>query len=100
MSLVYFFGILSMVTGIAIALLGMPAQIHKTWKNQSTQGLSLTFWIIACINVSFWTVYGLLKTPIDWFIVATNVTLVVGSGTMLFQFLLYRGSPRKESKQE
>jgi uncharacterized protein with PQ loop repeat len=91
-----FLGGAATAMGIIVALVGLPAQIIKNYKNKSTKGLSLSFWLLAYINCWFWLSYGSVKDIPDWFIIIANIPFLLFASIILFQFFLYRKHPPGE----
>jgi len=81
---------------------GMSAQIHSNYKCKSTKSLSflmifLYFWVFFS-----WGLYGMLKSPADWYIVLPNFLGILAVTIILFQFWVYRKIPSQiiQAKQE
>ncbi len=61
------------IIGYAAALLTTLAfvpQVVKTWKTRSTKDISLLMFIVFCVGVLLWMVYGLLLNSVP--IIAAN----------------------------
>ena len=88
-----FLGGAATAMGIIVALVGLPAQIVKNYKNKSTKGLSISFWLLAYINCWLWLSYGSMKAVPDWYIIIANIPFLCFASIILFQFILYRQQP-------
>ena len=83
------FGMIALVTSLALALVGFPSQIYLNYRRKSTDGFSFIFTTIALPNSIAWFLYGMSKHEIDWFIVIANILCIVLLSMLLFQFLIY-----------
>lgn len=90
MRTVEIFGWLALIITVLYTCLGIPAQIRQNVKQKSTAGLSLTTYILSLMCFSVWVVYGALKTPRDWFIIASNFPGAIFIAVILHQFWKYR----------
>ncbi|MGL5080637.1 MAG: SemiSWEET transporter [Microcoleaceae cyanobacterium] len=84
MTLVTLIGLLA---GTCTTVAFLP-QVLKTWKTKSTQDVSLEMFIIFCIGVSLWLIYGLLLQDLP-IIIANVLTLILASIILGFK-LKYR----------
>jgi uncharacterized protein with PQ loop repeat len=91
-----FFGTAATVMGIIVAIVGLPAQIIKNYKNKSTKGLSISFWLLAYINCWLWLTYGSTMDIPDLYIIIANIPFLFFTSIILFQFFLYRKNPPGE----
>ncbi|MDH5609324.1 MAG: SemiSWEET transporter [Cyclobacteriaceae bacterium] len=59
-------------------------QAIKAWKNKSARDLSLPTFLLLCIGLAAWMVYGILlsNTPI---ILANSITLALASTILYFK---------------
>jgi len=71
-------------------VLGLPLQIQKNRRNRSTAGLSLFMSVLLLCTFSVWVVYGMVKHPHDWYIVASNFPGALCVSVLLYQFWKYR----------
>jgi len=53
-----FYEILGLLAATLTTVSFLP-QVYKTWKTKSTEGLSLTMYLIFFIGVVLWLIYGL-----------------------------------------
>ncbi|QPJ66492.1 MAG: hypothetical protein G3M78_14230 [Candidatus Nitrohelix vancouverensis] len=67
--------LLGYVAGMLTTLAFVP-QVTKTWKTRSAADISLTMFIVFCVGVACWLVYGILihSTPM---ILANVLTLIL-----------------------
>lgn len=79
--------ILGIVAGMLTTGSFVP-QVVKTIRTKDTKGLSLTMYLITCIGILLWLIYGtlLMNIPI---LAANSVTLVLAA-TILFLKLKYK----------
>jgi MtN3 and saliva related transmembrane protein len=78
----------------AIQLLGLVAgslttasflpQVIKTWKSRSAKGLSLSMFLVFCVGVFLWLVYGIMVKDLP-IIIANLITLVLASTLLIFK---------------
>lgn len=73
--------------------IGLPAQIVQNHRVRSVGGLSLLMTLLLTCTFLAWVAYGLVKSPIDWFIVISNFPGAVCVVALLAQFALYRRPP-------
>ena len=88
MTFAFIIGILTVVTSLAVKLIGYPAQIVQIQKNKKVDGLSLTLAIISFVTYICWTLHGLIKH--DNVIIAAQSLGVLTSGVVLWQIIKYR----------
>lgn len=102
MKLVDIVGWFVLILTIIYICVGLSAQIHNNYKIKSTQNLSLLMMLLYFWVFFFWGLYGLLKSPVDWYIVWPNFLGMLVLTIILFQFWVYRKIPRqiKRAKQE
>lgn len=65
--------------------IGVLPQIIKAIKSKKVEDVSPYMFVILCIGVGLWTVYGIMK--IDWPIIITNGISFLLNGIMLFIIL-------------
>ena len=53
-----FYEILGLLAATLTTVSFLP-QVYKTWKTKSTEGLSLTMYLIFFVGVVLWLIYGL-----------------------------------------
>ena len=51
-------------------------QVYKTWKTKSTEGLSLTMYLVFFLGIVFWLIYGIHLNSLPM-ILANAVTAVL-----------------------
>lgn len=76
--------LIGLFAGIFTTVAVLP-QIVKAIKTQRVADVSPIMFIILCIGVGLWTVYGIMK--VDWPIIATNGISFVLNGIMLYIIL-------------
>ncbi len=60
-------------------------QVIKTWKTKSTEGVSLGMYVIFCLGLFLWLVYGISKN--DFPVIAANAaTLLLAMTILYFKF--------------
>ncbi len=75
--------------GFAAASLTTAAfipQVIKTWKTKSTEGLSLGMYLIFCLGVFLWLIYGLYKKDMP-VIAANGATLLLALTILSFKLV-------------
>ena len=86
----HIFGVLATAITLAYTCIGLPAQVRKNAREKSTGGLSKFMYVLSFLTFSIWVVYGLVKAPRDWFIIASNFPGAVFVASILYQFRAYR----------
>ncbi len=79
------------VLGLAAATLTTAAflpQVIKTWRTRQTRDISLGMFLVLCIGICLWLVYGILRGDLP-LILANAVTLAL-AGTILAFKLKYK----------
>lgn len=90
-------GVTVAVLSAASKLIGPPDQIRLNWKRKSTEGVSLTLYVMSFVTYFFWALYGALRG--DWVVFLAHGALgCVMTGIILLQFFLYR--KKKDSNSE
>ena len=72
------------VLGLAAATLTTAAflpQVIKTWRTRQTRDISLGMFLVLCLGICLWLVYGILRGDLP-LILANAVTLAL-AGTIL-----------------
>lgn len=69
------------MAGLCTTLAFIP-QVIKTYRTKSTGDLSLAMFLIFCIGVSLWLVYGIIKNDIP--LIAANAVTLVLAGYILW----------------
>ena len=72
--------IVGIVAGVITTIAVLP-QIAKAVKNRKVNDINPFMFIILCIGVGMWTVYGILKS--DWPIIVTNGISFIFNSIML-----------------
>lgn len=73
--------IIGILAGLFTTIAVLP-QIFKAVKTRNVEDVSPYMFVILCIGVGLWLVYGILKT--DWPIIVTNGVSLVLNGIMLY----------------
>lgn len=89
LSLISAVGVVTVVVAILVKVIGLPDQIRKNHKRQSTEGLSVPFFLMALLSYVLWTTYGLLRG--DWVVALGQGVGVVTTGIIAYQIWIYRG---------
>jgi len=63
------FGATGMVCALIITAVGLPRQIMINYFRKSTEGISLVVVIFAFGSYTSFTLYGLTRPSVDWFLV-------------------------------
>lgn len=84
--------VIGIIAGVLTTLAVLP-QIIKAVKTGKVKDVSPYMFLILCLGVGLWTVYGIMK--IDWPIIVTNGISFVLNGTMLYIVI---GSSKKLKK--
>jgi MtN3 and saliva related transmembrane protein len=81
-----------------IQLLGLAAgslttasflpQVIKTWKTRSAKDLSLGMFLLFCLGVSLWLIYGIVVKDIP--VIAANLLTLMLASTLLFFKLRFK----------
>jgi len=68
-----------------LTTLAFLPQVIKTWRSQSAKDISLSMFLMFCVGVFLWIVYGVLNSdpPV---IIANVVTLALASIILGFKF--------------
>jgi len=72
--------IIGIIAGI-FTTIGVLPQIIKALKTKKVSDVSPYMYIILCIGVSLWTIYGIMKN--DWPIIITNGISLILNAIML-----------------
>jgi MtN3 and saliva related transmembrane protein len=79
--------ILGLLAGALTTTAFIP-QVLKTWKTKSAKDLSLGMYIIFCMGVLLWLIYGIVISDIP--VIVTNVVTLVLALTLLYFKLFYK----------
>lgn len=72
--------------------IGVLPQIIKALKTREVKDISPYMFIILCIGVGLWTVYGIIK--VDWPIIITNGISFILNATMLSIIISQKKKPK------
>jgi len=59
-------------------------QVMKVWKTKKTKDISLRMYIIFCIGMSLWLIYGIMLKELP-IILANSITIVLGLIILFFK---------------
>ncbi len=77
--------------GFAAATLTTAAflpQVIKTWRTRQTRDISLGMFLVLCIGICLWLVYGILRGDLP--LILANAVTLVPAGTILVFKLKYK----------
>lgn len=63
-------------------------QVVKTWKSRSAKDLSLGMFLIFCLGVALWLVYGFAVNDVP--VIAANLLTLLLASTLLFFKLTFK----------
>ena len=75
--------ILGLAAGSLTTAAFLP-QVIKTWKTRSAKDLSLGMFLLFCLGVVLWLVYGIIQRDVP-VIVANLLTLMLASALLFFK---------------
>jgi MtN3 and saliva related transmembrane protein len=75
--------LLGLFAGACTTVAFLP-QVIKTWKSKSAKDLSLSMFLIFCLGVVLWLVYGIMVQDMP-VIVANALTLMLASTLLFFK---------------
>ncbi|OGK18787.1 hypothetical protein A3H83_04010 [Candidatus Roizmanbacteria bacterium RIFCSPLOWO2_02_FULL_39_8] len=81
-------GFLTVALSLLVKVIGFPDQIRKNYKRQSTEGLSVTFFVLSFLVYVLWTIHGFLKN--DWVIILGQGLGIITTGAIVYQIFHYR----------
>lgn len=77
--------ILGYIAGAMTTISFIP-QVVRTWKTKSTKDISLAMFILFCLGVATWMIYGIILN--SWpIIVANGVVLVLGLNILVMKII-------------
>lgn len=76
-----FEGIIGIAAGVFTTIAVLP-QIYKAIKTKKVKDVSPFMFVILCLGVGLWTIYGILKN--DWAIIITNGISFIFNSIMLY----------------
>ena len=88
MTFAYIIGLLTIITSLAVKVIGYPAQIIEIQKSKSVQGVSLTLSILSVITYVCWTIHGIIQK--DMVVVWSQSLGIVMSIIVLWQVIYFR----------
>jgi uncharacterized protein with PQ loop repeat len=88
------FGTIGMICAFVITAVGLPRQIMINYLRKSTEGISLVVIVFAFGSYTSFTLYGLSRPSVDWFLVIGYSMGSVFGLLLLAQTWWYRQSPR------
>lgn len=74
---------LGLTAGFLTTIAFLP-QVIKTWKTRSAKDISLHMFLIFCIGVSLWLIYGIIIDDLP-IIVSNILTLLLASSILFFK---------------
>jgi uncharacterized protein with PQ loop repeat len=80
--------VLTLVFGLLVKLVGFPEQFVKNRARKSTEGMSRSFYFLAVVSYTLWSLQGWLAH--DWVVVWGQGVGVVTSGAIIGQIIAYR----------
>lgn len=81
--------IVGIVAGICTTASFVPQVIH-TWRTRSVADISLRMYLLLCLGVSLWLVYGVLVGSLA-VVLANAVTLVLAASVLGMKLVFGRG---------
>ena len=75
--------LLGLVAGMLTTAAFLP-QVVKSWKSKSTKDVSLGMFLVLCIGIVLWLIYGFLTDDIP-LIAANGVTLFLAGTILVFK---------------
>jgi uncharacterized protein with PQ loop repeat len=85
---------LTVVIGVLVKIIGLPDQIRKNFRRQSTEGLSTTFMVVSLFAYLLWTLHGVLIK--DWVLIIGQGLGIITTGIIIWQIAIYRGKKPKK----
>jgi len=76
--------LIGIVAGI-LTTIGVLPQIIKAIRTKKVEDVSPSMFVLLCLGVGLWTVYGIMKN--DWPIIITNSISFTLNGMMLYIIL-------------
>ena len=77
---------IGIIAGVLTTIAVLP-QIIKALKTRGVKDINPFMFVILCLGVGFWTLYGVLKK--DWPIILTNGISFILNSSMLFIALIF-----------
>ncbi len=90
-------GWIAFLITVTYTCIGLPIQVRKNYANKSMGGISLFMMVLMFFTFSSWVVYGLVKSPKDWYIVGSNIPGACCIFIILCQFWAYRSKRNSSS---
>ena len=88
MTFAYIVGLLTIITSLAVKVIGYPAQIIEIRKTKSVKGVSFILSALSVLTYLCWTIYGILQK--DRVVVLGQSLGVIMSIIVLLQVVYYR----------
>ncbi len=88
MTFAYIIGILTIITSLAVKVIGYPTQIIQIQKSKRVDGVSLALAITTFVTYVCWTIHGFIKQ--DFVVIGGQSLGVLTSGIVLIQVIKYR----------
>lgn len=79
--------VIGLVAGSLTTTAFLP-QVVKTWRSRSAKDLSLGMFLLFCLGVLLWLIYGLMVSDIP--VIAANFLTLMLAATLLFFKLRFR----------
>ena len=79
--------LLGLVAGAFTTASFLP-QLVKVWKSQSTKDISLLMYVVICIGILLWLIFGLCISSIP-VIAANAITLLIAGTILIMKFRLH-----------
>jgi len=92
---VQFIAIMTVVSSIAIKIIGYPDQIRKIIKTKRVDNISILNYWLTVITYVFWTIHGIIKN--DLVIILAQSLGILTSGVLLIVTLRYRQRAQNNS---
>ena len=74
---------LGLIAGTLTTIAFFP-QVVKTWKTKKTEDISLVMFLILCLGIFLWLVYGLIIKDLP-LILANGITFLFASIILIFK---------------
>lgn len=85
---------LAVIVSLSLKLIGFPSQIKKVSDSKTTEGISVTYFVLGFITYCLWTLHGILTN---------NMTILIGQGLGVIScgilLLVIYNTHRKEKPQ-
>lgn len=78
---------MTVITTIAVKLIGIPSQIRKIHQTKSVESISILHFGLGFAAYVLWTIHGILK--MDWTIIIGQSIGIITSGILLIVIFYY-----------